>query len=96
MGSGFSKLKKQRKQFEEQMSKMQLELETTEFEGTAGNGLVKIILNGQKDLKSIKINPECVDPEDIEGLEDLIQAAFKSALEKIESSSPMSNMANLF
>jgi len=96
MGSGFSKLKKQRKQLEEQMSKMQAELESTEFEGVAGNGLVKVTLNGQKDFKSIKISRECVDPEDVEGLEDLIQGAFKSALEKIESSSPMSNMAGLF
>ena len=50
MGSGFSKLKKQRKQFEEQMSKMQAELESAEFEGIAGNGLVKVTLNARKKI----------------------------------------------
>ena len=96
MGSGFSKLKKQRKQFENQLSKLQAELDVSEFEGTAGNGLVKVLLNGQKELKSITIQPECVDREDIEGLQDLIQAAFKDASDKLEKSSPMSEMTNLF
>ncbi len=96
MGSGFSKLKKQRKQFEDQISKLQSQLEESEFEGVAGNGLVKVVLNGQKELKSITIQPDCVDKDDVEGLQDLIQAAFQDASEKLEQSSPMSGMANLF
>jgi DNA-binding YbaB/EbfC family protein len=96
MGSGFSKLKKQRKQFQEQISKLQAELDVSEFEGSAGNGLVKVVLNGQKELKSITIQPDCVDREDIEGLQDLIQGAFKDASEKLEKSSPMNEMPNLF
>ncbi|MBM3202078.1 MAG: YbaB/EbfC family nucleoid-associated protein [Chlamydiae bacterium] len=96
MGSGFSKLKKQRKQFEEQLSKIQAELDESEFHGTAGNGLVKVVLTGQKELKSLQIQPECVDKDDIEGLQDLIVAAFKDASEKLEKSAPMNNMASLF
>lgn len=92
MGSGYSKAKKQRKLLEEQFSKMQEEMSNAEHEGTAGSGLVKVVLTGDKNLKSIKIDRECVDPEDVEGLEDLIMAAHKDACEKSESESPMSGL----
>jgi len=92
MGSGFSKMKKQRKMFEAQVAKMQEEMAETEHEGLAGNGLVKVILTGDKKIKSIKIKPECVDPEDVEGLEDLIFGAFQDAITKADESSPMSDM----
>ena len=94
MGSGFSKIKKQAKQFEEQFSKMQEQMEQMEFEGTSGNGLVKIVLSGDRKMKSITINPDCVDPEDIEGLQDLIQAAYEQAREKAASNDPMTQMSN--
>lgn len=90
MGSGYSKAKKQRKLLEEQFAKMQEEMASAEHEGTAGSGLVKVVLTGDKTLKSIEINPECVDPEDVEGLQDLIKAAFEDAAKKMESDSPMS------
>lgn len=86
MGSGFAKKKKQMKQMQEQFAQMQSEMETTEAEGVSGNGLVTVKLNGFKKLKSIKIQPDCVDPEDVEGLEDLIQAAFEDAFNKLEDS----------
>ncbi len=85
MGSGFAKKKKQAKALQEQFSKMQEQIKTAEAVGTAGNGLVTITLSGENDLKSIKIKPECVDPEDIEGLEDLIKAAYNDAAAKIKS-----------
>ncbi|MCF7806716.1 MAG: YbaB/EbfC family nucleoid-associated protein [Simkaniaceae bacterium] len=88
MGSGFSKMKKQAKRFEEQFSKFQEELKAKEFEGQAGNGLVKVILNGEKKLKSLTINPECVDKDDIEGLQDLIIGAFADAESKVSDESP--------
>lgn len=96
MAKGFSKLKKQRKQFEEQVAKLQTELEKTEITGEAGNGLVKITINGQRDVKSVKISPDCVDKDDVEGLEDLIQAAFNDAGEKLEKSSSLGNLGSMF
>lgn len=54
-----------------------------EAEGSAGNGLVTITLNGENEITALKIKPDCVDPEDIEGLEDLVRAAHNDALKKL-------------
>lgn len=85
MGSGYSKMKKQARMMEMQMQAMQDNLKQQECLGTSGNGLVSITLDGEKNIKSIKIKPECVDKNDIEGLEDLIIAAFKDASGKSEA-----------
>ncbi len=87
MGSGFSKLKKQAKQFESQYEKIREEMKALEVTGTAGNGLVTLVLNGEHELKDLKIKPDCVDPNDVEGLQDLIRAAYSEALEKIKAQS---------
>lgn len=79
MGTGFSKKKKQARAMQEQLMQMQNQMKETEITGTAGNGLVTVIVNGELELKSIKIKPECVDPEDVDGLQDLIKAAFQDA-----------------
>ncbi|MCC6128098.1 MAG: YbaB/EbfC family nucleoid-associated protein [Chlamydiae bacterium] len=86
MGSGFSKMKKQARMMQEQLGQMQSQLKSTSFEGSAGNGLVTLTLTGEKILKKITIKPECVNPSDIEGLQDLIIAAFEDAAQKVESS----------
>ncbi|MCB1149179.1 MAG: YbaB/EbfC family nucleoid-associated protein [Chlamydiia bacterium] len=83
MGSGFSKKKKQAKQLQQQLSMMQDALSKAEAVGTAGGGLVTVTLGGDHSMKSVKIKPECVDPEDVEGLEDLIKAAYSDAFEKL-------------
>lgn len=85
MGSGFSKRKKQARAMQEQLTKMQSKMQDLEVVGTAGNGLVTITLSGEHEIKHVKIKPECVDAEDIEGLEDLIKAAFNDASEKLKS-----------
>ena len=99
MGTGFSKKKKQAKILQEQFSKMQEQIQETEATGTSGNGLVSITLSGEHELKQIKIKPECMDPEDPEGLEDLIKAAYKDAFSKLKSQTPkmpsMPGMPNL-
>lgn len=77
MGSGFSKMKKQARLMQNQFSQMKDNL----VEGSAGNGLVTITLNGVKDLKKITIKPECIS--DLEGLQDLILAAFENASSKL-------------
>ncbi len=92
MGSGFSKMKKQRRQLEDQFAKMQEEMQNSEYKGSAGNGLVEVILGGDKNLKSITIKPECVDPKDVEGLQDLIFAAFKEAEKILDEQSPISGI----
>ena len=87
MGSGFSKLKKQAKQFEAQYEKMREELKQQEVTGVAGGGLVTIVLSGDHAMKKIEIKPACVDPNDIEGLQDLIKAAYDDATQKLEQNS---------
>lgn len=95
MGSGFSKAKKQARNFEEQMKKIQSELLELRVEGSAGNNLVKVILNGKKELQSIMIDPECVIPSDVEGLQDIILAAFQDAIRQIDEKNPDSPIAGL-
>lgn len=90
MGSGFSKLKKQAKQFEAQYEKMREELKQQEVSGSAGSGLVTIVLAGDHSLKRIDIKPACVDPNDVEGLQDLIRAAYEDAHQKLEQPSSSS------
>jgi len=85
MGTGFSKKKKQAKLFQEQLTKMQEQIQHSEVTGSSGNGLVTIVLSGEQDIKSIKIKPECVDKDDIEGLEDLIKAAYNDAAQKLKA-----------
>ena len=88
MGTGFSKKKKQAKMFQETVAKMQEDIKNTEVTGQAGNGLVTITMNGDHEVSKISIKPECVDAEDIEGLEDLIKAAFDDASSKIQDTMP--------
>lgn len=89
MGSGYSKMKKQAKMMQQQMDKAKENLQKIQVEGAAGRGLVKLTLNGEKEIKNISIDPDCVDPEDVEGLQDLIIAAFEDAYKKIEKQNPV-------
>jgi len=95
MGKGFSKAKKQAKQLQEQLTKMQEDMKSLEVSGSAGNGLVEITLSGDKDIKKITIHPDCIDPEDAEGLQDLILVAFNDASAKIQDNSPTSILDGL-
>ncbi len=87
MGGGFFKMKKQAKILQDKLAEAQETLKNLEEKGSAGNGLVEVTLSGEKELKKIKIDPKCVDPNDVEGLEDLIQAAYMEAFKKIDSNS---------
>lgn len=88
MGSGFSKMKKQAKLMEQQLEQMRNEMKNKEVTGSSGNGLVTVTLSGEKQLLGIKIKPECVDPSDLEGLQDLIKAACDDAYGKLANDSP--------
>lgn len=87
MGSGYAKKKKEAKLFQKKFEEMQEKLKDERVTGTAGNGLVTLTLNGENEMTDLKIKPECVDPEDVEGLEDLIRAAYNDAAKKLEKSS---------
>ncbi|MBJ7449108.1 MAG: YbaB/EbfC family nucleoid-associated protein [Parachlamydiales bacterium] len=96
MGSGFAKKKKQARMLQEQFSKMQDTLKNTEVIGNAPNELVQITINGDYDILKVKIKEECVDKDDVEGLEDLVKAALNDAMGKLKESSPMNmDMPNL-
>ncbi|MBQ7638096.1 MAG: YbaB/EbfC family nucleoid-associated protein [Clostridia bacterium] len=73
---------RQLQQMQEDMARVQEEIENTDFTAGAGGDAVTVTLNGKHELQSIKINPEAVDPEDIEMLEDFITIAFNEALRK--------------
>ncbi len=78
-------LMKQVQQMQAKMEEMQAELEKKEVEGSSGGGMVTVVVNGKSDIISITIDPEVVDPEDVDMLQDLILAAVNEALEKAKA-----------
>ncbi|HHV19512.1 MAG TPA: YbaB/EbfC family nucleoid-associated protein [Thermoanaerobacterales bacterium] len=79
-----NKLMKQVQKMQKDMVKLQEELQEKTVEATAGGGVVKVVASGKKQLVSIEIDPEAVDPEDVEMLQDLVLAAANEALQKAE------------
>ena len=75
---------KQAQKMQQDFMKMQQELESTEFEFTAGGGAVKAVIVGTRQFDRIEINPDVVDPEDVEMLQDLILTAVNGALKKAD------------
>lgn len=73
---------KQAQAMQAKMARMQEELAELQIEGTAGGGMVTITMNGKQEVLALKIKPEVVDPEDVEGLEDLIMAAYNDAKDR--------------
>lgn len=94
MGTGFSKRKKEAKMLQEQLAKMKTEIESAEATGTSEQGLVTVTLSGNHEMKSVKIKKECVDPDDVEGLELLVKTAYNDANKKLEEQSSK-NMGGL-
>lgn len=66
------------------MLKMQEQLKARKFENSVGGGAVSVVVSGKKEVESIKINPEAVDPEDMEMLEDMIVSAINECLRQID------------
>ena len=75
---------KQAQQLQKQMAKMQEEIEATKVEYTSGGGAVKVVVTGKMLVGSIEINPEVVDPEDVDILQDLIITAINGAIEEAQ------------
>lgn len=76
---------KQAQELQGRMAEMQAELERIEIEGTAGGGLVRVVLSGKGDLKKVVIDPSLAKPGDVEIVEDLIVAAHTDAKRKLEA-----------
>ena len=62
------------------MQRTQEELQSREFTATAGGGMVTAVVTGARELRTLSISPECVDPDDVEMLQDLVTAAVNEAL----------------
>ena len=79
-------IQKLMKQAQQMQEKMQRELATLEVEAAAGGGMVSVRMNGHKQLLAVKIDPEVLDPEDPDMLQDLVVAAVNEASRKVEES----------
>ena len=95
MGGGMNmNMIKQAQKMQQDMLKMQEELESKEYDATAGGGMVKAVVNGKHELLSMSIHPEAVDPEDVEMLQDMVVAAVNEAMRKAEAEAAQ-NMSKL-
>ncbi len=84
MGGGMNmqQMMMKAQKMQQEIQKKQQELEQTEFSATAGGGMVTVTVLGNKTVQSIKLDPACVDPDDVEMLEDLIVAGVNAALKE--------------
>ena len=83
-GGGMGNLMNQMQKLQEDMEKTQAELEEEELTVTAGGGMVTLVITGQRKVRSLEIDPEVVDPDDVEMLQDVVVAAINDALEQVE------------
>lgn len=84
-GGGNMNMMKQVQKMQQDMLKIQQEMEEREFTATAGGGMVSATVTGKKELRSVVIKPEAVDPEDVEILQDMIVAAVNEAIRQAET-----------
>ncbi|MCX7715166.1 MAG: YbaB/EbfC family nucleoid-associated protein [Clostridia bacterium] len=75
---------RQAQKMQEEMEKVQEEMEAKTVEATSGGGVVTVTANGKKEILSIKIKPEAVDPDDVETLEDLVMVAVNDAIRQAD------------
>ena len=75
---------RQAQQLQKQMAKLQEEIENSKVENCVGGGVVKVVVTGKMVVESIEIDPEVVDSEDVEMLQDLVQSAVNGAIEKAQ------------
>ena len=93
-GMNQMQMMKQAQKMQQDLMKMQEEMQSKEYEATAGGGVVTAVVNGQKELLRISIDPEAVDPDDVEMLQDMVVAAVNEAMRKAEADSAQ-NMSKL-
>lgn len=84
-GPSMNEMLRQAQKMQEDMQKKQAELEAKEYEVSAGGGAVKVKISGKREILSIDISEEIVDPDDIETLSDIIVAAVNEAIKKVDT-----------
>lgn len=84
MGGNMNNMLKQVQKMQRQMEEAQEKIEQTEMEASSGGGAVKVVVNGKRELVSIEISKEVVDPDDVEMLQDLVMTAVNEGLKKAE------------
>ena len=80
----FGNPQKMMKQLQQAQEKLQREIAALEIEATSGGGMVRVVMDGSKNVKSLAIDKEVVNPDDVEMLQDLITAAVNEAARKVE------------
>ena len=86
MGGGMNmNMLKQAQKMQQDMMKMQQELQEKEYQAAAGGGVVTATVNGKHELKALTIDPEAVDPDDVEMLQDMVMAAVNEAMRAADS-----------
>ena len=86
-GPSMNDMLRQAQKMQEDMQAKQAELEAKEYEASAGGGVVKIKINGKREILSIDLDPEIVDPDDIDTLSDIIVAGVNEAIKKVNADS---------
>ena len=89
-GMNQMQMMKQAQKMQQDLLKMQEELDQATYTATAGGGVVKATVSGKRELVSLDIDPEAVDPEDVEMLQDMVIAAVNEALHKAEETASQS------
>ncbi len=95
MPGNMNNLMKQAQRMQQKMQENQQALEEKEFEATVGGGVVKMRMNGKREMLELTIDPEAVDPDDVETLQELIIAAYNEVTAKVdeETQSMMGSLA---
>lgn len=93
-GMNQAAMMKQAQKMQQEMLRMQQEMETKTYTATAGGGMVKATVNGKHEVVDLQINPEAVDPDDVEMLQDMVMAAVNEAMRTADTESA-NNMSRL-
>ena len=87
MPGNMNNLMKQAQRMQRQMEENKKLLEEKEFTATSGGGAVEVVVSGKKELRSITISPDAVDPDDVEMLQDMILVAVNEAMKQVDEES---------
>ena len=93
-GMNQAAMMKQAQKMQQEMLRMQQEMETKTYTAAAGGGMVKATVNGKHEVVDLQINPEAVDPDDVEMLQDMVMAAVNEAMRTADTESS-NNMSRL-
>ena len=93
-GMNQAAMMKQAQKMQQEMLRMQQEMETKTYTAAAGGGMVKATVNGKHEVVDLQINPEAVDPDDVEMLQDMVMAAVNEAMRTADTESA-NNMSRL-